>query len=783
MKWYKSTPVKAVLLVMEHIFAVVVVMALVAVWAFPSIVTQTGKTVKNYEDTRQFAYDMQSVSHDIIEACNVVEWPEMIDVMKYQESAEITGQNKTGLTFYKKDLLEIREQDTDGEIWVRKRADGTYVYQTWMQYRNDESEYENEWITYETVPRTLQTVDGKTLLEIVNTDSRWNGRFNDVQNAIRNMAYVMRDTEESYQTVRENYAEGNTNLSYLYVDYGTKKLFSNKAAYTDIRQVEQYVEELKGIGKYIVATDKLADFETNTQAQSDGITNSYGEKYLLAIAIDTSYPIPDIIHYKAESFKTIIPVVKGLLWPGIVAVLGFVIGFIWLSFVAGRSDKSEDIELLWVDRVPVEIVTVAGIAGVVSGVLLFAENESIYSVNSIVHISELVGNLALAAIATLIICATCFVVYLSFVRRLKARVFWKNMIIGCVWNWCRKGVVRVKSLTREFQKHQKCIVKVLLAVGAYVVLNWIVRAGINNWYWEIFVLIGLVIDVIVAYYVVRWALSKDKLEKGVKQISDGDIKYQIPTEGLNNDDIRIAEYINHMGDGFQKAVEQSMKDERLKTELLTNVSHDIKTPLTSIINYIDLLKRENIQDEKIQGYITVLEQKAARLKQLTEDVTEASKISSGNISIEYQNLDFVQMIQQTTGEFAERFEKKKLSVVLDMPNPPVVIWADGRRMWRIIENLYNNVAKYAMPGTRVYASLNVENDLARFSLKNISEQPLNISAEELTERFIRGDVSRSTEGSGLGLSIAKELTKLQGGEFELYLDGDLFKVTVEFPCK
>ena len=226
-----------------------------------------------------------------------------------------------------------------------------------------------------------------------------------------------------------------------------------------------------------------------------------------------------------------------------------------------------------------------------------------------------------------------------------------------------------------------------------------------------------------------------------------------------------------------------MKNERLKTDLITNVSHDIKTPLTSIINYVDILKRENIQDPKIRGYLDILEAKAQRLKTLTEDVVEASKVSSGNIVLEYMDVDLAEMIQQTEGEFAEKFAARNLSVVVNLPDEPAVIHVDGRRMWRVLENIFGNAAKYAMPGTRVYADadLSVDEENVRFSLKNVSEQQLNIAADELTERFIRGDISRSTEGSGLGLSIAKSLAEMQGGRFELYLDGDLFRVNILFP--
>lgn len=193
------------------------------------------------------------------------------------------------------------------------------------------------------------------------------------------------------------------------------------------------------------------------------------------------------------------------------------------------------------------------------------------------------------------------------------------------------------------------------------------------------------------------------------------------------------------------------------------------------------MKQENFEDAKVRRYIEVLEQKSQRLKTLTEDVVEASKVSSGNVTLEYINLNLAEMIQQVSGEFEERFRNRNLKEVLILPEEETIIRADGRRMWRVFENIYNNAAKYAMEGTRVYAELSRTEDEAVFNLKNISEQALNIPADELTERFIRGDISRSTEGSGLGLSIAKTLVQMQGGMFELYLDGDLFKATIRFP--
>ncbi|MEA4828955.1 MAG: sensor histidine kinase, partial [Enterococcus thailandicus] len=208
-----------------------------------------------------------------------------------------------------------------------------------------------------------------------------------------------------------------------------------------------------------------------------------------------------------------------------------------------------------------------------------------------------------------------------------------------------------------------------------------------------------------------------------------------------------------------------------------------KTPLTSIINYVDLIKREKIQDPKIQGYLEVLEQKSQRLKTLTEDLVEASKASSGNLKLDITSIDFVELIHQTNGEFEEKFALRHLELVSTLPAESILIEADGRYLWRVLENLYNNAGKYAMEHSRVYVDITEEEDMAVFTMKNISQNPLNIHADELTERFVRGDVARTTEGSGLGISIAKSLAELQGGELRLYIDGDLFKAGVAFPIK
>lgn len=296
------------------------------------------------------------------------------------------------------------------------------------------------------------------------------------------------------------------------------------------------------------------------------------------------------------------------------------------------------------------------------------------------------------------------------------------------------------------------------------------------------ILIGIVtFDSIIGVVMFKHGGEKNEIVEGINRIRDGEVDYKLDTANLHGANKELADAVNNIGEGIRKAVKTSMKDEQMKTDLITNVSHDIKTPLTSIINYVDLLKRLKITEEPAKGYIEILDNKAQRLKQLTDDLVEASKISSGNIILNREKINLTELMNQGIGEFSEKLEENGLQVVFENNDLPAYIYADSRRMWRVLENLLNNICKYAMENTRVYIDMEVDSGRVKASVKNISKQQMNIRPEELTERFIRGDSARSTEGSGLGLSIAQSLTRVQGGEFQIYLDGDLFKVTLDFP--
>lgn len=274
-----------------------------------------------------------------------------------------------------------------------------------------------------------------------------------------------------------------------------------------------------------------------------------------------------------------------------------------------------------------------------------------------------------------------------------------------------------------------------------------------------------------------------KIQQALELISTGALDTKLDVSEFHGQEKEVAEAVNHIRDGLMESVNESLKNEKLKADLITNVSHDIKTPLTSIVNYVDLLKRENLGNENARNYIRILDEKSQRLKQLTEDLVETSKITSGNVKLDMQKIDMVELLYQTGGEFNERFEARNLIIVTKIPNKSMYIYADGRQLYRSLENLYTNAAKYALENTRVYVELSNNDNKVVFTIKNVSKNELDIVSDgkvDLTERFVRGEKSRTTEGSGLGLSIAKNLTTLMGGKFEINVDGDLFIATIEY---
>ena len=637
----------------------------------------------------------------------------------------------------------------------------------------------------------------ENILDAVNKSTEWNGRLEDAYKELFTLLDCIRaiqsdeqfnDYETSLASVFHSvgdYTEGSTNLTYLFADKETQTIYTNKKAYSSYAQLEQNLEKIFKEKAYAVVYPELSECVTNIpdadlQVWNHTIDQSFDTKdFVFAVSVDTKFSVADSMADEAENYETYSKLMFPMLAGAIFGSVLWLIGMVWLTVTAGRKPKDEEIHLNGFDRWYTEIA-----AGAVIGIWLAG---TIISGTLIANSSLGYSHAVVTVIVTCLICGTYtmawfLIGYLSLVRRIKAGTLWKNSLIRTVLKWIGKCSGKLSDFARAFSRNTAEKIKVLLVGGAFLFLQFlIIGCGFTGA--GVFLIILLIVDAAAVIFIIRKADGLDLIMDGLKKISDGELQYKIKTDTLTGKQKVMAEYINNIGSGLDAAVENSLKKERMQTELITNVSHDLKTPLTSIINYVDLMKRENPTDPKIQEYLRILDEKSQRLKVLTEDVVEASKASTGNIKLEMNDIDFVEMVQQVIGEFEEKFQEKNLTMMVHFTDEPSIIYADGQRMWRVLENVFGNVVKYAMEGTRVYAEISNRNKKVTFSLKNISAQPLNISADELTERFIRGDVARNTEGSGLGLSIAKSLTELQGGEFKLYLDGDLFKVMITFAAK
>lgn len=628
-------------------------------------------------------------------------------------------------------------------------------------------------------------LEAENLLQIVNENSNWNGRLNEAYNMLESCIYQIGDRYANYESLTEQYREGDSNFFYYYLDLKSGKVVTNREELGQENNINDVAKSVRKMGKYVIIKSKLSEFETNIQeadaelwqSQTVYLSNADKGEFVFMTGVDTKYPVKDSYYKNAHFYEKYSPFVRGVSAGMILAFLIFFASVVWLVVIAGRTERDGELHLYKFDRCKTEIGAAAvifawfvpslltvlfmGAAGIIS-------QETFAVGNGILSYETFFGMIGFGGLAVYT-CNMFLVGILSLARRIKAGIAWKNSFLYSV-------VEFVKLLIRN-ARH---IAKIIVLYLAYAAVHWVayLASGWPSAFWSFVIFIVQTAGFVI---LVNWAVGRQKIKEGIEKISEGELDYKIDLEDIHGEQRKIAEQVNSIGSGLDAAVEKNMKSERLKTDLITNVSHDIKTPLTSIINYVNLLKQEKFDDPKIQRYIEVLEEKSQRLKTLTEDVVEASKVSSGNISLEFMNINMIELIQQTSGEFEEKFQARNLTQIMNLPEEDAIVRVDGRRMWRVLANIYNNAAKYAMEGTRIYADLQTLDGKVIFSLKNISEQPLNISsAEELTERFIRGDLSRSTEGSGLGLSIAKTLTTMMGGTFDLYLDGDLFKVVIIF---
>lgn len=726
----------------------------------------------NYETTRQFADNVVEYMSRISQALQSGEPftvsgkldPEKeVDITDLETDAEDQNQD----TVYTVQTLQnMTEQEYAFSELIIEAENQIYSYdEEYPAEESASSEYSEQFLYLYDRGKNLEEqygipVSGVSLADYAKKNSQ-SVSLLDLYKDLDNVLVQMMEYLGEAKTLDAK----ETNIRYYVEDLDDNIIYTNMEKWKNGYQRDEGL--LEDSGSFLfqgTRSQGTLEAETDTDAERY-LENMYrttpltSENEEIIIMVDTGYPVNDQIADAAAFYEKYAAWGKVLLISLLVSLVMGILGGVMLTVQTGRVRADRQLHLRGTDKLPTEVA--AAIAGVSLFVMLGMGFSACVS-----GTMDYWGNVAMLMLMETGASAVFLWFYTSLVRRIKGKLLWKSSLSYNILVSCKK------VYSARTTSGQMITAFILLMLGNMFVLLTFGGFG---------VFLALIADGVVLLYLVKEGAGRQVIRDGLARIAGGELDFKIDEKDLTGDNREMAEAVNHVGDGLKRAVQETVKSERLKADLITNVSHDIKTPLTSIINYVDLLKRENIKDPKIKGYIDVLDSKSQRLKQLTEDLVEASKISSGNIVLDMKPINLGELVWQTNGEFEEKFNARGLEIVSKIPETQVRIMADGRRMWRVVENLYNNVAKYAMPHTRVYVEVKQIGCRVIFELKNISENSLNfVNPEELTGRFVRGDVSRSTEGSGLGLSIAKNLVKLQKGTFDIYLDGDLFKVTITF---
>ena len=544
------------------------------------------------------------------------------------------------------------------------------------------------------------------------------------------------------------------------------------------------------------------DVEPESTTVYDENIDKYEDKtYTVTICVKENLVKKDAFYYIGELFDALAGKQTLFFINTIVSLVVAVALLIFLTCSAGHKADVDGIYISKFDKFPIDILIASwsGLTGLLAwGIVAFIDLAfyEMVTYNYDPAMWSAMPFLAVLLVLAIVIDAILLAILLiTSAVRFKTSTYIKSSLIYIVLSFA------FKVLIFAFKVLKKCNGKILRFCKKILHLIWsFIRSIPLVWKTVISVIVVMFIEFfllaigwgeiwpaawiftgILCAGVIVVAILLRRIKKSTEEIAKGNVYKKIDTKYMFLDMKDHAENINNINDGIAKAVEERMKSERFKTELITNVSHDIKTPLTSIINYVDLLEKEEIENETAKGYISVLSRQSARLKKLIEDLLEASKASTGNISVNLIQLELGILLSQALGEYDEKFSNNNLQAVLNKTDDVLLVMADNRHIWRVFDNILNNISKYAQPNTRVYIDAKRNGKNAEISFRNISKDALNISGDELMERFVRGDSSRNTEGSGLGLSIAKSLMEVQSGKLDIQIDGDLFKVNLTLP--
>ena len=588
-------------------------------------------------------------------------------------------------------------------------------------------------------------------------------------------------TISEYISLVSTYIRSSSNFSFMLYSPGQND------GYVSLTNTDLRADSLLKLGRYVHVEGDGQTVETNIiPSPENAVFTPYGnlvdedsDYYELFVGIDTEFPYQDRYRTEADAFEG--KVRTAYTWIA-VGIISFIIAVITLVLILSQGANTRE---HIADRLPIEAFTVIlAVCAVISYFLYKLTLGKALESLSPVQDEAFIRSVA----KTLITYGMIVLILRSGIRKYRAGTLYSTSLFN-----------RLELNIEEYLENATLAGSAFMRFFVFVVINaglaffsylLYVRREENARYIlisAVLLTVLIITDAVSFHRFYKTEKQRDMIDEALRTISGGETEVTLSEKEFTGGELAAAKSINNISTGLTAVVHDQVKSERLKADLITNVSHDLKTPLTSIINYVGLLKRENIQNEKAAEYIDVLERKSLRLKNLTEDLVEASKASSGNIRMEMTTLDIVELSEQAAGEFIDKFAARGLEFCFDRPEDPFFVRADGRHLWRVFENLFNNAAKYSLENTRIYGEVSRRaqpqgsGTLCVFTIKNISATKLNISPEELTERFVRGDVSRTTEGSGLGLSIAQSLTKLMGGELRIEIDGDLYKASVILP--
>ena len=566
------------------------------------------------------------------------------------------------------------------------------------------------------------------------------------------------------------YCEG-SNLQYQVLDKDGATLAGSYNGRSTVYIYTVYTEgDSSYVLKMITSSGIVSSF---ADRRSETAYLNLEEGRVLKLYIDKTFPKEDEFRMMDQTFNWLYSVRYYII--GLVVAMGILcmISFIFQMCSAGRRYGDDEVRARGLAAIPFDLLSVAA---AIVGVLILRFFIEWFSWNNL-------AEMLLALVVLTVGFAAAVGYFLIWAIQVKAGIWWRNMLVCQI---CR-GIFAVcrfcfRAIATVFRNLPN-LVQALVGLGALFIAEFLILMVLamgHSSFTGTLAIVWFLEKVILIPVVLYFSLVICKLSEGSQKLADGNLNYQVDTGKMFGNLKEHGENLNRIGEGLNTAVEERMKSERLKTELITNVSHDIKTPLTSIINYADLIVEEPTENAKITEYAEVLKRQSARLKKLIEDLMEASKASTGNIEVHMVPCEVGVLLTQTIGEYEQRLAELGLELIARQPEHPVRIMADSKLLWRVFDNLLNNICKYAMGGTRVYLMVEEIGGKVAIAFKNISKYPLDITGEELKERFVRGDKSRHTEGNGLGLSITQSLTQLQGGELELTVDGDFFKVVLLF---